>query len=183
VTPPAPSFKLMSFTGTISSGKDLLQWRTLNEKSILRYLVEYSPDTSGFQTIGVITAMGLDSATYLASNANTPNGIRYYRLRIVDTAGNFTFSPVVIIQPGAVAANITVYPNPATDLFQAMVPGITKPSKFQLVDMAGNIVQTIPVSPGVPVVKINVKALFRGTYYLVWSDGSNYSYQTVLIMR
>jgi hypothetical protein len=63
------------------------------------------------------------------------------------------------------------------------LPSVTAPSQFQLVDMWGNVVQQVPVAAGTPQVKIKVVNMNRGMYKIIWSDGSNVSYQTVLILR
>ncbi|WP_431216311.1 hypothetical protein ACQ86N_17775 [Puia sp. P3] len=49
--------------------------------------------------------------------------------------------------------------------------------------MWGNIVQLVPVAAGTPQVQIKVTNMNRGMYKIVWSDGNNVSYQTVLILK
>jgi hypothetical protein len=54
---------------------------------------------------------------------------------------------------------------------------------FELVDMAGNIVVNVPVNTGVAQVTIYVRTLNRGVYKLIWSDGVNRAFRSLLIIR
>ena len=97
---------------------------------------------------------------------------------------NITYSPVISVQLAGVPPTLTMYPNPVTgsDL-TVNLPSVTAPSQFQVVDMSGNVVQLVPVAAGTPQVKIKVMNMKRGMYKIICSDGSNVSYQTVLILK
>jgi hypothetical protein len=146
-------------------------------------VVQYSSDSVNFDGIGSVKAKGTDSATYSYTDAAHQTGINYYRLKIEDTAGGVTLSPIVTVGAAGVPEMLTVFPNPANDVFTADVPPTSGNSLFELVSMAGNIVLTAPVNVGVTQVTVYVGTLTRGVYKLIWSDGVNYSFRTVLIMR
>jgi hypothetical protein len=183
VTRLPPVFELLSLTGVPQNGNALLQWRVADDSSISYYVVQYSSDSVNFDGIGSVKAKGTDSATYSYTDAAHQTGINYYRLKIEDTAGGVTLSPIVTVGAAGVPEMLTVFPNPANDVFTADVPPTSGNSLFELVSMAGNIVLTAPVNVGVTQVTVYVGTLTRGVYKLIWSDGVNYSFRTVLIMR
>jgi hypothetical protein len=181
--PVLPVFRLLSFTGGPQNGNVLLQWQTADDSSISYYVVQYSPDSVNFDGIGSVKAKGADSAAYSFTDAAYPGGLDYYRLKIEDTAGGVTFSPIVAVGTAGVPEMLTVFPNPASDEITALVPPTSGSSMFELVDMAGNIVVNVPVKAGVAQMTIYVRTLNRGVYKMIWSDGVNRSFRTLLIIR
>jgi hypothetical protein len=160
-----------------------LQWQIVDDSSITYYVVQYSSDSVSFDGIGSVKAKGADSATYSFTDPAQRGGVSYYRLKIGDTAGRVTLSPIVTVGVGGVPEMLTVFPNPADDVFTVEVPPTTGNSMFELVDMAGNIVVKVPVKLGVPQVTIYVRNLNRGGYKLIWSDGVNRSFRSLLLIR
>ena len=189
VTPPAPpvaGFQLLQFSGSSSANQPVLVWKARNENSIAYYIVEQSIDSNSFTAVTSITPKIQDTGvkTYVFTDPAPRTGVNYYRLNIKDTTGHSTYSGIVTVQLMGTPPVLSFYPNPASNgSITVAVPATTAPSKFQLVDMSGNIIQTIPVQQGVPQVKISIGNGMKGLYKLVWSDGVNYSYQTVLMMR
>jgi hypothetical protein len=186
LTPPPPVmpvFRLLSFTGGPQNGNVLLQWQTVDDSSISYYVVQYSSDSVNFDGIGGVKAKGTDSAAYSFTDPAHPAGVDYYRLKIEDTAGGVTFSPIVTVGTAGVPEMLTVFPNPASDVIMVVVPPTSGNSMFELVDMAGNVAMNVPVKAGVAQVTIYVRTLNRGVYKLIWSDGVNRSFRTVLIIR
>jgi hypothetical protein len=181
--PVVPVFALLSFTGAPQNGNVLLRWQTADDSSISYYVVQYSSDSVNFDGLGSVKAKDVDSATYSFTDPAHSTDVNYYRLKIEDTAGGVTFSPIVTVGMGGVPEMLTVFPNPADDVFTAIVPPTTGHSMFELVDMAGNIVVNVPVNTGVAQVTIYVRTLNRGVYKLIWSDGVNRAFRSLLIIR
>jgi hypothetical protein len=75
------------------------------------------------------------------------------------------------------------YPNPAVGSITVVPPNILAHSQFLLADMMGKVIKTIPVNPNVSQVRIDLTGVVEGVYKLIWSDGTNYSYKTILIRR
>ena len=94
----------------------------------------------------------------------------------------FTF--ITTPSPAVVQPQLSLYPNPAVGSFQtAGVPGTAaQASQFELVDLNGKILKVIPVSPKTSQVQINTSGLNKGVYKLIWSDGKNSSYKTILVL-
>jgi hypothetical protein len=189
VTPPAPpvaGFQLLQFSGSLSANQPVLVWKAINENSVAYYIVEQSIDSNSFTAVTSITPKIQDTGvkTYVFTDPAPRTGVNYYRLNIKDTTGHSTYSGIVTFQLMGTPPVLSFYPNPTGNgSITVAVPATTVPSKFQLVDMSGNIIQSIPVQQGVPQVKISIGNGMKGLYKLIWSDGVNYSYQTVLMMH
>jgi len=183
--PPPSTFKLVSFTGTSASHHVSLYWSVKFDESVFFYSVEHSTDTvsSHFASIGGVAAQKLDSASYTFTDTATRSGVNYYRLRIVDSVGNTTFSGTFAIDLGNIPGTISLYPNPAIGRIFVTVPATWLPSRFLLADAAGQVVLTVPVSPGVQQVIIPVGRFNKGVYKLMWTNGQNTATRTILILK
>ncbi|HZI01245.1 MAG TPA: T9SS type A sorting domain-containing protein, partial [Flavisolibacter sp.] len=116
---------LLNFTAQKEKEVAFLQWKTTAEKDIVYYEVEVAKNAeqvrSGtFTPLARLMAKGnnLQGDQLYSYKDLTPvkAGTYYYRLRIVETNGTFSFSPVrslVFAQP----ENWLVYPNPSSHFF------------------------------------------------------------------
>ncbi len=116
---------LLSFDAYLSGEDVELEWSTSNEVNTDRFEVEVSLDGSVFSTVGERTAAGnttsVEMYTYTDEDVTTVYAgatVLYYRLRIVDQNGSFTFSDVRSIDLESTRvtetepSNLKIYPNP-----------------------------------------------------------------------
>jgi hypothetical protein len=188
VTPPdtttstASAFFLALFTGSVVANQPILQWKTQNEQHVYYYGVEQGTDTLHWNTIGLVSALEQDSASYIFADTGR-SGLNFYRLSIVNSTGDSLYSPIIALQLAGIPQNLTIYPNPVvTGYFTVNVPVITSPSQFQMVDMAGNIVQLVEVAQGIYQVRIQVTGITKGVYKIIWRNGNQATYQNILIL-
>jgi endonuclease I len=104
---------LIDFTGTKQANAIKLQWTATRELNFKQYEIERSTDGVSFNKIATITAQNLGN--YNALDNNLPNTKNvFYRLKLVDIDGAFTYSKIVNIKlfnsNGAI-----IFPNPATN--------------------------------------------------------------------
>ena len=70
-----------------------------------------------FARIGTVAAAGSSRSarTYALTDGRLPTGAAtlYYRLRLVDADGTFSYSPVRTVALAGAAAGLALYPNPA----------------------------------------------------------------------
>lgn len=106
--------QLGSFTATQRSSTGLLEWVTLQEANTDKFIVEKSYDGVIYQTIGEVKAAGnsTTSQRYRLTDVQLMNGINYYRLKMVDLDGKFTYSPIRLLNVTGGAPIITMFPNP-----------------------------------------------------------------------
>ena len=90
-------------------GGNRLTWQTASEVNNKSFDIERSNSGSNFQTIGTIKAVG-KAAGYNFTDANPLNGTTYYRLKINDTDGKFTYSNVLSLAANG-KTKVKVYPS------------------------------------------------------------------------
>ncbi len=110
--------KLLSFS-VIPSGKNAnIVWQTTSEINAKSFEIERSSNGTNFFSIASIEAAGnrADTKKYSTVDNNIPLGASYYRLKMIDKDGTFSYSYIVRImnaKGGFVFAN--VYPIPVTN--------------------------------------------------------------------
>ncbi|HQV06918.1 MAG TPA: T9SS type A sorting domain-containing protein, partial [Chitinophagaceae bacterium] len=175
--------KLISFSGSIKNGVTNLKWETENAQNFSHFEVERSEDGSNFTSIATKNASG-DIASKVAysydDNLTSFSGERsfFYRLKMVDLDGKYTYSNVILIRKGgATITGIRIVPNPLRQgsnvsiRFEAAESAIVH---FNVVDISGRIVlrQQNRVEEGSNSVSLNnFNQLQSGTYILQMNDG------------
>ena len=100
---------LESFSGAPQGTGVLLGWKAGVESGLSRYEVESSVDGTVFGGIGIVAAGGVGGASsggtatgvYQFFQANPVTGNNYYRLKMVNVDGTFTYSNVVEVNIAA----------------------------------------------------------------------------------
>jgi autotransporter-associated beta strand protein len=162
--------QLISFTGSKQATGNALGWQTANEQNTKRFELERSANGNSFARIATITAAGAGSHRYSHTDAATQHGTVWYRLKMIDTDGKFSYSPVVIIQPTANDA-ITLFPNPAKNLVNLSIGNRNLlNTTAQVMDAKGALVQTTKLTGYNQ--QFNVAPLAKGMYLLKFADGT-----------
>jgi hypothetical protein len=162
--------QLISFTGSKQAAGNMLSWQTANEQNTKRFELERSANGSSFARIATIAAAGAGSHRYSHTDAATQHGTVWYRLKMIDADGKFSYSPVVIIQPNANNA-IALFPNPAKNLVNIQVGNRTLlNTTAQVMDAKGALVQAIKLTGYNQ--QFNVAPLAKGMYLLKLADGT-----------
>jgi hypothetical protein len=148
-TNPLP-VSLVSFTATRTDNSALLNWATASEKHNTGFEVQVSTDGATFRKLAFVASQNPNSTQKLAysyTDVETGKaGVRYYRLRQIDTDGTSAFSPVraVSFTGNASTVAVTGYPNPFTSTIAFNIDATTVGdgiAHVQLVDMTGRIVR------------------------------------------
>jgi hypothetical protein len=90
------------FTGRRINGTNLLSWTTGSESNSWRFEIERSADGSSWVKIGQVAAAG-NSSTALSYRFTDTTPLQggnslYYRLRLEDKDGGYTYSGVVLVK-------------------------------------------------------------------------------------
>jgi len=110
---------------------------------------------------------------------STPSG-SYYNLSIGYTDSEYIiYPPTYVNNTNHGQFSISLYPNPAKDKLNVLIPGNNKPVTLQLTDTKGNQIKSYKVTGAI--VQLNLPPLASGTYYLnvIKTDGSS-SYKIVI---
>lgn len=105
---------LSGFTGTnVNNQYTQLNWTTGQELNFDHFEIEHSTSTTNFSAIGTVPGRG-DSQfaqDYAFQDPNPSEGANYYRLKMVDKPGNYSYSYIVLVNFNL--GIIQLYPNPA----------------------------------------------------------------------
>jgi hypothetical protein len=138
--------KLQSFNASPQSGKTntaLLTWTATDQVNTQSFTVERSTDGKSFTAIATVAAAGnyASAKSYSFTDANAKDGMNYYRLKMTDIDGKFTYSDQVrqVKFDGTAVTNIYAAPNPTKGQFY--VRGVAPSSTVRVLDMNGRVLQ------------------------------------------
>jgi hypothetical protein len=106
--PTAAPVELLSFDAKKTSNNSAsLMWATASEKNSSYFSIEKSDDGINFSEIGIARAQGTsNNIVNYKFDDNYFKGICYYRLKMVDQDGSFTYSSVQFLETGNSSARI-----------------------------------------------------------------------------
>jgi hypothetical protein len=133
VTGPLP-VKLEKFTGKVSQNGVELMWNTSQEKEFSHYEVQASSNGTEFGFMAQVN--GANTKTYSYLDFSPKAGTNYYRLKMVDTDGSFTYSNMIAIKYELGQGFVNVQ-NPITGNEILVTTNMSKPN-FVIFGMAGN---------------------------------------------
>lgn len=165
--------KLIAFSGNVNNNRVVLGWKTSNEINMKDYEIERSSNGISFVNIGNVVSRNIFNADqqYGFTDPMLISGINFYRLRMVDIDGKYSYSPVIKISNGKINANeISSVLNPFSDRitfqYKSVVSG---PIQLRLIDAAGRMVKTMNASVQTGVNSISferLQLLAPGTYFI-----------------
>ncbi|MBS1660439.1 MAG: T9SS type A sorting domain-containing protein [Bacteroidetes bacterium] len=128
---------LLSFDAAAAGGAgNKLGWTTASESGVKEFVVERSADGVTYFPIGVVAAGG---GVYSFVDG-APGPVNFYRLKMVDIDGAFSYSPVKKVG-GAAGVSLSCYPNPVVDYVNVKVGG-SGAAKYMISSLDGKILQS-----------------------------------------
>jgi pimeloyl-ACP methyl ester carboxylesterase len=179
---------LTSFTGRLVGNAVQLKWNTAQEINASHFDVERSEDGSRFVKIGRVQARG-NTSTGSDYNFDDPlfkTGANYYRLRLVDADGRFTYSVVVLIRVSKdKQQEILIFPNPAGKYVNVNVTeGLHPQWTMRLYNIVGQqlVTHTIPANQNNE--RVQLPSLAPGIYTVTISAaGGEKIYNSKLVIQ
>lgn len=149
-----------------------LYWNTANEINTKQFVIEMSNDGLRFTRITNVVAKGKANNHYNTAIAASNTGIIFYRLKIVDNDGSFTYSPIIKIDKRKNAAGFSILSNPVKDvLIISISDKALNNTQANIINMQGAVVKTFIAKEGSQTIEI--KDLLNGIYYLRTVNGSS----------
>jgi hypothetical protein len=110
--------KLSGFTANKKDKDAVLNWSVENQDALSSHFeIERSLNGTDFENIGMLNLTGNsgNNYSYTDKNANilNPGAVVYYRLKMVDKDGRFTYSEIRSIRLYDKELGISLYPNPS----------------------------------------------------------------------
>ena len=160
---------LISFnTNSDKEGNVFIEWATANEINSSKFVIEHSVDGVIFSSIGTVSSLGNGKHQYQFQDINPLLGAVYYRLKILDNDGSYSYSKLIKINSYN-NQSFTIYPNPVLKELNICKSVLFAESVSLMInDMTGKVVlsKTISLNKGNNTIKIPVTGLSAGTYCL-----------------
>ncbi|MBL0200789.1 MAG: T9SS type A sorting domain-containing protein [Chitinophagaceae bacterium] len=169
--------KLLYFTAIADGNKVRLNWEAANEQEVFKYEIEKSLSATNFSFLTSVNSRQMSQSAYIDFDNNPAIGWNYYRLKIIDKSGRFTYSPVRPVKFTKGQEQVKIFPVPATDILNVLLPSsYVNTATLLLYGIDGKFIATL--KPSVNNVKMNVKPLTGGTYVLriIKANGESETY-------
>ena len=165
--------EMLEFKGEAMDGKNYLYWATSSEKENSHFEVERSENGILFYSIGEVQGSN-NSNTFQRYNFIDENSVSlmsYYRLKQVDTDGNFNHTKIVSVKQSNKDFKIyDALPNPTSDNVTIRIenPAMDGEVSTLVTDVTGRIVasQIHLLTQGRNMLDCNLSNFVAGTYYL-----------------
>ena len=131
--------KLTDFTASLKNKSVLLNWQTSSEENLAVFTIQRSVDATNFSAIGYVVAKGNSNTelSYSTIDWQPLYGVNYYRLKMPDADGQFTYSKIVSVKIDADMFTLKISPTPAKNILFVLVNGESGKSIFQITDAGG----------------------------------------------
>jgi hypothetical protein len=157
--------KLTDFTARKEGTANLLKWQTSQEVNFKEFSVERSLNAKEYTQIGLVKAGG---NTYKFTDSRPEKTINYYRLKLIDKEGSYTYSYVRSLNNKSIFT-VSVYPNPAKEKLHMQIESDKKMNlQLQVLGQDGKIILSneLRLQQGRSVSSINVSSLPAGHYFV-----------------
>lgn len=155
----------LQFSGIWQQGNQvLLSWKTLSEYNVEQYDIEESTDPFSFTKKMSVPSRGNGSNIYSVRRSMNEKVV-YYRLRINDKDGNFSYAEIIRIVAPDKERKWSILSQPVSNNLQLILHDLTLTNAVAyLTNAEGRRVKTFILKPGFQFV--NVNQLPSGVYFL-----------------
>ncbi len=165
---------LISFTAGIENKNPMLWWITENELNLKRFEIEQSTHPSkNFVSLGTVAAANRSTGTSnysFALQSPLPAEITYFRLKILNADGTYSYSGVVTLHSHAFDS-LGVVNSYTTGTLVIKHPAVYANSIIKIINMSGQMMATGKLKTGVSLTSIDVTQLSNGVYLLIIETG------------
>ncbi len=163
---------LADFSCKQVSNRTQLNWSTATEENTSHFIVERSADNNQFTAIADVKASSNSTTTrkYTLTDNQPAAGTNYYRLKMVDKDGSFTYSKIIMINFSSIVNKVSLYPNPSSDNV-TMIHPVGARSTVSIYNASGILVEKTSVVAHSSQTKLNIQSLQKGIYFAVWQNG------------
>ena len=171
--------KLLDFTTKQIDCAASLSWKVADEKDFSHYEVEQSADGKNFTKVATVLASASTSAAKAYGNlVAQAQSLAYYRLKMIDKNGVFSYSTVLkqSINCSSASTYMNVYPNPVTSSTAQAALNFKVAYKGKgAIWVTNNLGQRVSSQPvdvvsGPNITKINTARFAPGNYYVQLVD-------------
>lgn len=174
--------KLVSFTAAATASGTRLSWATASEQQVGYFEVERSATATTWQPVGrVVAGNRAGGQSYSLLDAQPLPGQSYYRLAMHDEDGRVAYSSVQPVGRSG-ALRVQVYPNPAREQVQVVLPVADAPAVLELRNTRGQLVRQLRLNQSPNPAQLPTAGLPGGVYFLrVQQAGTSHTARLVLV--
>jgi hypothetical protein len=166
--------KLLSFEGYLNEHNEtMLKWVTVLEEGTSYFEVQYSKNGDQFISLSNVNARG-ETSSYNYLHCCPAEGNSYYRLRMVDQDGKFSFSRTILVTYTKLKTGLVIFPNPANDHITIEYPRAGKNGLLRIINANGSLVRIVPVLKGSDQQWLSLKGMAKGIYRVQY-EGDNFA--------
>lgn len=163
---------LLSFDARLVNCNVVLNWITGSEFDTDYFDVEYSTNGEEFKSVGRIEASGNSETirSYSFDSREALVGNHYYRLKMVDLDGSFTYSDISTVKFDCYKNELTIQPNVSTsgNITVQFIGTSKENGTLSVVDALGRIIEQLPIDieKGTNNFPLNIDRLAVGVYFI-----------------
>lgn len=154
---------LVDFSAVKNGSGILVNWQVAQQINIKDYDVEYATDGVHFAAIGTVTANGTDNARYSFTHLQPANGNNFYRLKIRNADGTYSYSAIVKINLST-KEELAIVPNPVTNNFTIQYSSSNAIRKISITDITGRLMKEFMPASGLGSIVVNAGNYASGIY-------------------
>jgi hypothetical protein len=138
---------ISQFQGKYENGASVLNWLMSAQDNIKSYDIERSTNAASYITIGNVKAI-TNNSSYIFNDKYPLEGTNYYRLKINNTNGGFTYGNTVAINVTLKGISVkTIYPNPFKSQLKVTVASEnSEPVTIRVMDNSGRVLKVLNVT-------------------------------------
>ncbi|HLK31034.1 MAG TPA: SdrD B-like domain-containing protein, partial [Puia sp.] len=143
-----------------------LDWQAATDGNASSFIVEHSTDGKIFVKIGEVNSqIGNDSKSYSLIDMAPAFGTNYYRIKMIDDLGNYTYSDVKAVTfSDEYSKGVKIYPVPANSFTQLQLPKVAEDGMYlQVYDNQDRLMTTMQANHRM-IIPINVSSFASGIY-------------------
>ena len=159
---------LVSFTVAMDGCQPVLTWTTATEKDFDRFEIERSYNGRDFSMLAKVPATGSNSS-YVYHDEIAVDGNNFYRLKMVDKDGSYSYSTMVKAFVTCNTADVKVYPNPSDGFIR--ISGLKGGEHISITDMSGRSIRMFELNDVDQ--PIDIGDLAQGVYNIIITDNVN----------
>lgn len=181
--------ELLDFWSEVRPTSIVLNWRTASEINTKGAFVERRTADSSFEAIGWVDGAGNSSQvqTYTYNDLDVEDGVTYfYRLRLVDLDGTFSFSKTIKVSLDVADSAIEVFPNPVNNDFKLRISSDTNESVvIYMYDLSGRVImeKRVDVVQGQNVHRMNSESLENGIYLISVKSDAYFKSKKIMVSK
>ncbi|WP_190277348.1 PQQ-dependent sugar dehydrogenase [Taibaiella lutea] len=173
---------LISFTATAERNGTELNWKTAREENLIQFDIEYSMDGNAFRYLNTVMAKNSVTGSKYSFNHNIAySGSIFYRLKMKDKDGSFSYSGTVQVKMDNAAAGI-ITPNFITDgMLHLDFKGVNNYHTLELLSMDGKVIMKESIAGATNNIDFDISNLSAGLYLTRLSGAGSSHVQKIFV--